>query len=39
VTLFVTPVIYTYLDAFQVWVGKRVTRRAQVPVGAEPALG
>jgi HAE1 family hydrophobic/amphiphilic exporter-1 len=38
VTLFVTPVIYTYLDSFQAWVGMRVSRRAPVPVAAEPAL-
>ncbi len=39
VTLYVTPVIYTYLDSFQAWLGSRVSRRARVPVGAEPALG
>jgi HAE1 family hydrophobic/amphiphilic exporter-1 len=38
VTLFVTPVIYTYLDSLQAWLGKRVSRREPVPVGAEPAL-
>jgi multidrug efflux pump subunit AcrB len=38
VTLYVTPVIYTYLDSFQAWIGQRVKRRAPVPVGAEPAL-
>jgi hypothetical protein len=32
-------VIYTYLDSFQAWLGKRVSRREGVPVGAEPALG
>jgi HAE1 family hydrophobic/amphiphilic exporter-1 len=38
VTLYVTPVIYTYLDSLQAWLGKRVRRRA-APVGGEPALG
>jgi len=38
VTLFVTPVIYTYLDSLQAWLGKWVSRREPVPVGAEPAL-
>lgn len=38
VTLFVTPVIYTYLDSFQVWLHKRVTRQRAVSVVAEPAL-
>jgi len=37
VTLFVTPVIYTYLDSFQAWLGRRVTRRRAAPVAAEPA--
>jgi HAE1 family hydrophobic/amphiphilic exporter-1 len=37
VTLFVTPVIYTYLDSFQAWLGRRVTRRRAAPVVAEPA--
>jgi len=39
VTLFVTPVIYTYLDSFQLWLGSHVTRRKAVPAVAEPALG
>lgn len=41
VTLYVTPVIYTYLDSFQAWLGKRVSRRQAVPatVVGEPALG
>jgi len=38
VTLYVTPVIYTYLDSFQAWFGRRVARRETVPAGAEPAL-
>jgi multidrug efflux pump subunit AcrB len=39
VTLFVTPVIYTYLDAFQAWLGQRVRRRRRIAVGVEPGLG
>jgi len=39
VTLYVTPVIYTYLDSFQAWLGRRVTRQPVAPVVAEPALG
>jgi HAE1 family hydrophobic/amphiphilic exporter-1 len=39
VTLYVTPVIYTYLDSFQGWLGKRVTRRRALPVVAEQAPG
>jgi hydrophobic/amphiphilic exporter-1 (mainly G- bacteria), HAE1 family len=39
VTLFVTPVIYTYLDSLQAWLGKRVTRRAAPAAVGEPALG
>jgi HAE1 family hydrophobic/amphiphilic exporter-1 len=38
VTLYVTPVIYTYLDSFQAWLGRRVSRREVAPVAAEPAL-
>jgi HAE1 family hydrophobic/amphiphilic exporter-1 len=38
VTLYVTPVIYTYLDSFQGWIGKRVTTRQGTPVVGEPAL-
>ncbi|MBI2403457.1 MAG: efflux RND transporter permease subunit [Gemmatimonadetes bacterium] len=38
VTLYVTPVIYTYLDEFQAWLGKRVTRRQPAAVTGEPAL-
>ncbi len=37
VTLYVTPVIYTYLDSFQAWLGARaLRRRARV---AAPVLG
>jgi len=39
VTLYVTPVIYTYLDSFQAWLGRRVTRQAVPPVVVEPAVG
>ena len=38
VTLYVTPVIYTYLDAFQAWLGARGARRAPTGIPA-PALG
>ncbi|MBI2073144.1 MAG: efflux RND transporter permease subunit, partial [Gemmatimonadetes bacterium] len=38
VTLYVTPVIYKYLDEFQAWLGRRVTRRPAVPVAGEPVL-
>jgi HAE1 family hydrophobic/amphiphilic exporter-1 len=37
VTLYVTPVIYTYLDSFQAWIGRRVTRRRPAAT-AQPAL-
>jgi HAE1 family hydrophobic/amphiphilic exporter-1 len=36
VTLYVTPVIYTYLDGFQAWLAGRVRRRRPVTVGTEP---
>jgi len=39
VTLYVTPVIYTYLDSFQAWIGKRVTRQGAAPSVAAPAPG
>ncbi len=38
VTLYVTPVIYTYMDSFQAWAGQRVTRRRSAGLVAEPAL-
>jgi len=38
VTLYVTPVIYTYLDGFQTWLAARAPRRRRVPVVGEPAL-
>jgi HAE1 family hydrophobic/amphiphilic exporter-1 len=37
VTLYVTPVIYTYLDTFQAWLS-RVTRRRPAQVTGEPVL-
>ncbi len=36
VTLYVTPVIYTYLDSAQAWIVRHVTRRRAAPVAAEP---
>jgi HAE1 family hydrophobic/amphiphilic exporter-1 len=39
VTLYVTPVFYTYLDELQGWAGRRLQRRARAPeltpVGAD----
>jgi len=41
VTLYLTPVFYTYLDAFQSWVAgksrKKVARAAAVPGTSLPA--
>ena len=34
ITLYVTPVVYTYLDQFQRWAGRRLARR---PAHAAPA--
>jgi HAE1 family hydrophobic/amphiphilic exporter-1 len=39
VTLYVTPVIYTYLDSFQAWLGQRATRRQRARVVPAPVLG
>jgi hydrophobic/amphiphilic exporter-1 (mainly G- bacteria), HAE1 family len=39
VTLYVTPVIYTYLDGFQAWLAERATRRAVGRGVREAALG
>jgi Cu/Ag efflux pump CusA len=38
ITLFVTPVLYTYMDSFQHWLASREARRAhrRTPVVAEP---
>jgi HAE1 family hydrophobic/amphiphilic exporter-1 len=38
VTLFVTPVIYTYMDSFQAWLGSRALRRHPAGLAAAPAL-
>ncbi len=35
VTLYVTPVVYTYLDAFQQWLGRRKRREAVEPPVSE----
>ncbi|MGH7498734.1 MAG: efflux RND transporter permease subunit, partial [Gemmatimonadales bacterium] len=37
ITLYITPVVYTYLDAFQQWLGRRKTREATEPRRAEGA--
>jgi len=39
VTLYVTPVIYTYLDGFQAWLGRRLRRRERVPIAMDAGLG
>jgi HAE1 family hydrophobic/amphiphilic exporter-1 len=39
ITLYVTPVIYTYLDQFQAWLAARARRRGGTHLAAEPALG
>jgi HAE1 family hydrophobic/amphiphilic exporter-1 len=41
VTLFVTPVYYTYMDEFQAWLGRRVNkpRAATLEPGLVPAMG
>jgi HAE1 family hydrophobic/amphiphilic exporter-1 len=41
VTLFVTPVYYTYMDEFQAWLGRRVKkpRAATLEPGLVPAMG
>ena len=38
VTLFVTPVIYTYMDSFQAWLGSHALRRRPAGLAAAPAL-
>jgi hypothetical protein len=39
ITLYVTPVVYTYMDQFQRWVGERTARKhgevEPAPAGAE----
>ena len=37
ITLYITPVVYTYLDAFQHWVGRRKEREVVEPRGSEQA--
>jgi HAE1 family hydrophobic/amphiphilic exporter-1 len=39
VTLYVTPVFYTYLDELQTWFEERAERRAQVKAGGEEPMG
>ncbi len=36
-TLYITPVIYLYLESFQVWVRKHLPHRHSAPSGAESA--
>src|SRR5437899_12425838 len=39
-TLFITPVVYLYLETFQVWVRKHLPHRRTTPSSvAEPAAG
>jgi hydrophobic/amphiphilic exporter-1 (mainly G- bacteria), HAE1 family len=37
ITLYVTPVVYTYMDAFQHWLGRRKEREVVEPRGSEQA--
>ncbi len=37
ITLYITPVVYTYLDAFQHWLGRRKEREVVEPRGPEQA--
>jgi HAE1 family hydrophobic/amphiphilic exporter-1 len=39
VTLYVTPVLYTYMDSFQAWLGTRLARRAPAVAVPQPAVG
>jgi HAE1 family hydrophobic/amphiphilic exporter-1 len=39
VTLYVTPVFYTYLDELQTWFEERAERRAQAKAGGEEPMG
>ena len=37
ITLYITPVVYTYLDAFSVRIGHRLTRRKKsIPIHPAP---
>ncbi|MCG6958166.1 MAG: efflux RND transporter permease subunit [Gemmatimonadetes bacterium] len=38
ITLYVTPVVYTYLDQFQRWVGQRIARQHPEPATAAGGL-
>jgi HAE1 family hydrophobic/amphiphilic exporter-1 len=37
-TLYITPVFYTYMDSFQLWVAKRRRRLPELEAEAEPVL-
>ena len=37
ITLYITPVVYTYLDGFQQWLSRRKTKKAAEPSAAEPS--
>ena len=37
ITLYITPVFYTYLDAFQQWLGRRKTKEAGQPSAVDQA--
>jgi HAE1 family hydrophobic/amphiphilic exporter-1 len=39
ITLYVTPVIYTYMDSFQHWLAASSRRRAPAQAGAAEAMG
>ena len=39
ITLYVTPVVYTYMDGFQAWLARRATRRAAAHGLAGAELG
>src|SRR5436853_7473851 len=36
-TLYITPVVYLYLESFQVWLRKRKSQGAPAPTAATPA--
>jgi hypothetical protein len=36
ITLYITPVIYTYLDNLQSWAGHRMGRRRELIESTEP---
>ena len=39
ITLYITPVVYTYLDGFQHWLGRRKERAVVEPRTSEQAAG